>query len=335
MSKDEKNTDSLMNKNNLIPSIIVLGSNYSGSGAVFDYLAGRGDILDPLDGKELNIIHNPYGILPFISTVYDSFYPTVAAEALDKLEWILKQGGYPKRGYNCGYNLEKYIPDYQIKIQHYINNITEVRYPFRSQHFILNQPRWKCLVITLAERIFQRRYTSIQRLPVSKERFLSATSDFLFSLIQERIEKHPDAKGSILNQAGSYWCPEKSLEIFKNPRVIIVSRDPRDQFVSLKKKKGLTDVKIFVQWYLSVMKHNSDEQDHFSSNIIKIQYEDFVLNHDLEKGRLCSFLNIDPTVPSDYRSDHSARNIGKYNDALSNYEIQYIEDNLKDYICDI
>lgn len=313
--------------------IIILGSNKSGSSAVVDYLAGRGDILNPLNGQELSIIQNPYGILSFISTVYDSFYPTVAAEALDKLEWMLKQGGYP-RGYKCGYNLEKYIPDYDRKIQHYINNITEVHFPFRSQHFILNQPKWKCLAITLAERLFQRRYTPIQRFPVSKERFLFATRDFLFTLIQEDIEKNPDAKGYILNQAGSYWCPEKSLEIFQNSRVITVSRDPRDQFVELKRIKGLTDVKIFVQWYQSVMEHNSHKQGELCNDIIKIQFEDFVLNHDMEKERLCSFLDIDSNVPSDYRSDLSARNIGKYNEVLSNFEIQYIKDNLNDYIGD-
>ena len=40
-------------KNNLNNSqyIIVLGTTFSGSGAVFDYLNGRGDLYDPLFGQ--------------------------------------------------------------------------------------------------------------------------------------------------------------------------------------------------------------------------------------------------------------------------------------------
>ena len=42
----------MSNKSNLTNFIIVLGLQ-SGSGAVFDYLVGRGDILDPLNGQDI------------------------------------------------------------------------------------------------------------------------------------------------------------------------------------------------------------------------------------------------------------------------------------------
>jgi len=318
-------------------TIIILGSNYSGSSAIFDYLSGRNDILDPFRSKELFIVESPYGILPFMSTVYDAIYPPVATEALDKLEWMLNRAANPYRSYRgctCGYDLNNVIPKYQEKVQKYIESITEVHYTFRNQHFMLIKPWWKCLITSIAELFSSSNTVSQQRLPVSKERFLAATKEFLHSLSEETSQKNPDAKGMVIDQAGSYWCPEKSLEIFNNAYVIKVSRDPRDQFISFRVSTGMKDVNTFVQWYKTIWAYDSIQTDRQDPHIKRIRFEDFVRDHEREREQLCSFLEIDPTVQSSYQPELSAKRIGKYKNKnlLSTTEKKFIEDELEDYI---
>ncbi|WP_253489412.1 sulfotransferase [Methanocalculus alkaliphilus] len=321
------------NEDKLI-NIIVLGSNKSGSSAVFDYLAGRADIADPLQGQELSIMQNPYGILSFISAVYESYYPTIGAELLDKLEWMLYRAGYPRRGYTCGYGLKNIIPDYNHKVKKYINEITDIQYPFAYQHYMLNASKLRILKTIILESILKNKITTCQRIPVSKEQFITITKDFLLSLLEHRIYVSDTIRGVIINQAGSYWCPEKSLDLFHNPRLIVVSRDPRDQFAELKVKKGLTDVKTFVSWYKSIMALKSINYGctNYNTNIIYIQFEDFVLKHEQERERLCSFLGIETDVISTFQPGISAKNIGKYHRELSVAEYKYIEKHLESYI---
>jgi len=318
----------------LMKTIIILGSNYSGSSAIFDYLSGRNDILDPFKSKELFIVESPYGILPFMSTVYDAIYPPVATEALDKLEWMLNRAAYPYRGFTCGYDLNNAIPKYQEKVQKYIESITEVHYTFRNQHFMLIKPWWKCLITSIAELFSLSNNFPQQRLPVSKEQFLAATKEFLHSLSEEIIQDNPDATGMVIEQAGSYWCPEKSLEIFNNAYVIKVSRDPRDQYISFRVSTGMKDVKTFVHWYKNIMAYDSIQTDRQDPHIKRIRFEDFVRDHECEREQLCSFLKIDPTVQSSYQPERSVKRIGKYKNKnlLSTTEIKFIEDELEDYI---
>lgn len=234
-------------------SIIILGSGYSGSGAVADYVAGRDDICDPLNGREFSIIQNPYGILPFYTSVYDSFYPTVAAEALNQLEWFLKQAGVPKRASKCGFDFNRIIIDYQAKVDRYIEAVTAVDYPFRNQFFLMKHGRVRSLSREFARRYFKRSTATMQRIPVTREAFLEITREFLHTLVADSPHLNPNAAGVIFNQAGSYWCPELSGSLFQNSRVIRVSRDPRDQFAELKSKKDLRDVDVFTKWYCGVM----------------------------------------------------------------------------------
>ena len=64
-------------------NIIVLGSGYSGSGAVFDYLVGRDDCLNPLNSNEARWINDPGGVIDFLNRL-DVFYPALASDAYEE-----------------------------------------------------------------------------------------------------------------------------------------------------------------------------------------------------------------------------------------------------------
>ena len=57
----------MRNTSNSPNFIIILGTTKSGSGAVFDYLIGRGDIRDPLKGQEYHLPQNALWVNDFRS----------------------------------------------------------------------------------------------------------------------------------------------------------------------------------------------------------------------------------------------------------------------------
>ena len=75
--------------------IIVLGTTYSGSGAIYDYLSGRGDLYDPLKGIEYQLPQMPNGLMALEATAQDAFHPATAdfvlsqfLEITDKLKFV-------------------------------------------------------------------------------------------------------------------------------------------------------------------------------------------------------------------------------------------------------
>ncbi len=77
-------------KNNLNNSqyLIVLGTTFSGSGAVFDYLNGRGDLYEPLFGQEYLLPILPNGLMTLEAVSDKAFDPATTEHALIQFEDI-------------------------------------------------------------------------------------------------------------------------------------------------------------------------------------------------------------------------------------------------------
>ena len=97
--------------------IIVLGTTYSGSGAVYDYLKGRDDLFDPLKGVEYQLPHMPNGLLSLEAVSGRGFHPPTADYILSQFQIITEKLARPKHiGVTVGYsnNLPNLNP--QLKI---------------------------------------------------------------------------------------------------------------------------------------------------------------------------------------------------------------------------
>ena len=70
---------------------------------------------------------------------------------------------------------------------------------------------------------------------------------------------------------------------------------------------------------------NSEEH----SKVIKIDFENFFSDFQNESTKLCEKLNLEKSVQHNFDLDHTLKNLYKYKDNLSQYEIDYIDKNLK------
>ena len=80
--------------------IIVLGTTFSGSGAVFDYLNGRGDLYEPLCGQEYLLPILPDGLMTLEAISDKAFDPATTEHALIQFENIANKlmNYWSKRG---------------------------------------------------------------------------------------------------------------------------------------------------------------------------------------------------------------------------------------------
>ena len=69
-----------------------------------------------------------------------------------------------------------------------------------------------------------------------------------------------------------------------------------------------------------------------SSDILFIQFEDFVNNNSKIVDKLCEYVSISTNISSNYQPNLSKKNIGKYKKFLSQKELDVIESQLSKYI---
>ena len=94
--------------------IIVLGTTYSGSGAIFDYLVGRNDLHNPLEGEEYLLPILPNGFMDLEAAAGKAFVPETSEyhiikfrEISEKLSNFWSNGPKKKNLENSQKNLTK------------------------------------------------------------------------------------------------------------------------------------------------------------------------------------------------------------------------------------
>jgi hypothetical protein len=314
-------------KSNLVKYIIVLGTTYSGSGAVYDYLAGRGDLRDPLLGKEYQLPQMPNGLMSLEATTGPAFHPGTSDFVISQFQKTVKKlcrSGKPWR-YGEGYNF--LLPSFERQIEEFINEICAANFPMRLtwQRLMKSQSPIRYFINLLNYKFNLSEKVPQSRLLVCQNDFIIAAQNFHNKLFQIEIDKRP----ILLNQAGSGWNPINSTKYFLNRKIVLITRDPRDQFAELKLFKKANSVKEFINWYKEMqirLKHINNPL------VMHIRFEDFVKNNKKMVQTLCNHVSITSNILSNYKPNSSKKNIGKYTEFLDQKEINDIETNLLEYI---
>ncbi len=316
-------------KNDLImPAyIIVLGTTYSGSGAVYDYLSGRGDLHDPLKGVEYQLPHMPNGLMTIEAIAEKSFHPPTADFVLSQFQIIIDKLSKTPTIYRYGKNYEKMLPSFKIETRKFIEDITSAKLPMNLhwRQLMKSDSNVGYFVSKLKHFLRLREPTPITRILVSQEKFIKAAQNFHDRIFLKDAEDRP----VLINQGGSGWNPHESTKYYNNCKTILINRDPRDQFFEIKKYKKASSVNDFIDWYIEMQRRIKSIN---TSEILKLQFEDFVFQNKKMINVLCKHLSINKNTYSNYNADFSRENIGKYKKFLTNQEIEKIEKSLSEYI---
>lgn len=319
------------------------GYGATGSGAIFDFLREFNEIqvksdaefkytyqVDGLQDLEYHLMKqyakNASGdmaIKRFLSSVNYAYTPFVG-QAVPRKEYMELSKEYAKSLYQASW-IGMESSDYEVGFLP--KSITVLGF--------------KKFIIPWYEKVLKKTYNfwPLRRLYVAIE------PDGFYEKSIEYMEKMLVAMGFdlakpiLLNQPFEGNNPQNSFKYFKNPKAIVVDRDPRDVFLAHEKvyfgegrhmPRG--DVKAFVELYRNVRKNQKRIE---SDRIIFINFEDLVYNYEKTTQKVIDFLGVkEHSNPKKFfNPEKSIFNTQLYNKYLGyEDEIKYIEKELKEYL---
>ena len=324
-------------------SILVNWTFRSGSGAIKDYLSSRIDISSPFGDNEFRIVSDPMGL----NSLYNFCYlnpgilnPSYGVEQfknyvtkLQKYKVYISEG---KRGELYNINLLNLT-------NKFIKNITKTNY-YATPHYsrvnfsIKNKIKYS-LGLKLKKKNQEMKIANII-IPKSEKQFIEYSKNYIKNVIKYASFKKTNSNTIVLDNAVDAINPIESSKFFINPKIIIVTRDPRDVFSSMKISKAAAapnyNVRLFVNWYKHYFCNSRFKNILNDRSVLNVKFEKFINNFRYENKRLCKFLGIKENFKlrknSIFNLEISRKNIGKSKKNLSRYEINFIEKNLKNHL---
>ncbi len=316
--------------------VIIVSPGNSGGGAVHDFLLSRNDFVSPFQGEEFRLIIDPYGIENLYNSFVKDFSLNNSSEAFDQFKKYfsnistLKSSKTNKLIYGNSF--------YSLTLD-YIKKIENVSYT--------GLPQFKSVSLASLDKFlfkFKKKFFGYKnhnhsfykmRLPINDKIFLIETRKYLAKIFSANIN-FIGTKNIILDQATNFWKPEIAFKYFRNPKIIIVTRDPRSIYYSMKSRGSYAypgyDVNIFVKWYKIIMQKRSKLIKKNMDKILEVKFEKFVNNMKPEVKKINNFLKIKniPVLNFDY--EFTKKNVYKAKNGLSRYELNFIQKNLKNFL---
>jgi len=303
-------------------TIITIGTGYSGSSAIYEFLKNTNQFTDPFPDKEFSLTYDPGGLLDLEDKI-------LRAKSTNQVNLIVKQFQNNFYYYTNADNSSKPGKSFsnKLRLKHlfdeYLNKIIEFRYIGESTFMKHQQDFFSYLKSKFYEKFNLKKKNEIVSL-VDHKKFKDETYEFLFKLFFENKK----INNVILDQGGSITDISNSTKFYENPHIIITYRDPRDIFSEFKQKSAYSypkEVNIFCQWYKKLIK-NIDDQNFENAKILKINFEDFVLKHQNTVEKISKFILEDINLPKDnFNLERSKNNLLKFKNLLSDLELATIE----------
>lgn len=328
----------------------VAGFFGSGSSAVVDLLKEFKDFYEC--DAEIRFVKDPYGISQLENALVNQWELVNSAAAIADFRELCRKGCRPG-GKNpfakAGLAYKKRIsPNFMEIVDQYIDKLTDYQYQGDFYHFKFKKPyfRYASDRIRFAIEFYSKgKYRTANRnmRPLcfshpTQEQFNGATQWF-FSELFKQYNKGAEHSYILLDQAVSPNNPSVIHRYFKDSKMIIVDRDPRDTFINE------------YRWicYLD-NDYNTVEGGHRYSlrqkalrsglvedkDILYIRFEDLIINYEESKKNIANFLGIpleNHIYPKKFlKPEVSIKNIGLWKSYYNEFKnlIDTIEKELPD-----
>jgi len=340
--------------------LIIIGQGSSGSSAIVDYLKEYRGILK--FGSEFRMLKDPGGIIELEALLVGHWTHWNTSVAIKRFMELAKMHARKSR-YNflgeslqIGFNNNEICNRNFIKhTEKFIDDISFLRFPGnwfmddlgKSNIYIL----WENI-----KRNFGYKKEEFFMIHPEREKFVKATQNYLNSIIKEYNLFSSGLNNTKINQSKinflifdqAVWPQHssKALEYFKNGKIIIVHRDPRDVYLSFQgisyfpKEKFRRYVPQDPKTFSQLFKRNREIENNKLKNhesILQINFEDFVIKHSETSNLIKEFIALDDNdhlIPlTFYKKERSLKQIGKWRNCPANQlkAIQIISEMLPEY----
>lgn len=285
----------------------VCGLGFTGSGAVTDLLREYDEITYDQHFHEFSLCYYTDGLLDLKHHLCDSPIRFESSDsALYRFDNLIRSIYSGKHLHSSAHNKELYDIS-----QKYLDDITQVKWKgtwgFRlgerdGLRSFITKVLFKVRPI-IGDKPYIYFTDELMRFSIRPEEFNDKTVAYVENILNTAIKANGEYV--LLDQAFPGDHPEICFPFFKDPKAIVVDRDPRDVFLLSKYDLHADsswiptkDVQQFIYYY-SRMRECANLNN--SDRVLHVQYEELIYNYENAVREIESFLNI---------SNHSLK--GKY-----------------------
>ena len=332
------------------PKVITCTGYYNtGSSAIGDILK-EFDCVQDYGDVELRIAHEPDGLADLEYNIVENNHRHNTSNAIKRFMKLCKY-------YNGNIISKRYRAIFGEKFITYCKEYIESLIQLKCKSWWQFDQIYKGKVIYFVDVLYSRLYKKIHfwKDPtqirgtlfcknemayftyISESEFINKTQIFTSKLINECWDKKSDYL--ILDQLIPSTNTSRYIRYYRNLKVIIVDRDPRDIYLlELENPYGVvpTDVREFCLWYKIIREHKKYEKH--AKEVLCIQFEDLIYKYEQTRLNICKFVGINEKLCTDklhyFKPSVSINNTRKWLNTQYKNEIEYIEDNLSEYLYD-
>ena len=313
--------------------VILGGFANSGKGALV-YCLSEVESVYYFD-DEPRFISDPDGIMSLESALCDNWNIFQSDKAIKRFNKLIKTLCNKYRSPYFWRNTNKIFSGklYDLSME-YINELIDFSY--KGMWTGINNPIYK--IIWKLNMMFNKHIFNYNKniyVSMNSESFQKKTTKYFSNLINNAT---PDSYNYfLLNEPFSSLYPVRVLNYFKDAKLIIVHRDPRDSYCNL-----ISETSDFmpkeVDQYINLYKHmvtvsrRNEKDDH---RVLRINFEDLILKYDDTIKTVFDFLNIDESNHINkfkyFDPNVSIKNIGIWKKHNNQDEMNRIYRELKEY----
>ena len=321
--------------------IVINGFGWSGSSALVDFMREFDRACVP--EEEFRILKEPFGVIDLDRALNDSLEllnEDIAIRCFRELcaVYYRMNGRFKPFGFNMKKDFG--VNFYKIS-EKYIDELVDDWYHSHWWFITMRDSRFRIMLWAALRRLhIYDRYDhfDMSLYTKSEEEFLAITKRYIDRIFLD-LTKGMDKDIIVLDQAVPTSRPEYAKRYMRNAKVIVVDRDPRDQYIDLINNNMLIgpdirkthNVKLFVKWF---MRYHIPWRE--GVDAVRIQFEDLVLKYDETIEKVCDYAGLDlkdHTNPKKYFDPAvSARNTGLWRTYEYQEDMRKIENALPDFI---
>jgi hypothetical protein len=148
----------------------------------------------------------------------------------------------------------------------------------------------------------------------------------------------------VLDQGVSSTNIANTSKYFKNIKIIIIDRDPRDIYTNMVRSQGLLGADLvsndsaekYIKWHKGLRKMSEDNTG-TNKNVLRLYFEDLVIKSDKSINKIINFLGDDSIHHKKGKSflpSYSIKNVGIWKDYKNKSVMSKIGEELKRYCYD-
>jgi hypothetical protein len=335
----------------------VSGYGHSGKTAISEYLKDYEDVFTFPSHVEFELFRVQGGLLDLYLSIYDSWNLIRSRVRIIEFKKLIYRIGIVQNKYKLttlwnasGHGYNQYFNYKFIDISNeFIEELITVKQRSFWPYDSLSDSKLKLVLGKIRAKFFKKLILT-EIYYTDKNQFLKHTSNYIHRLFNE--VGMPNQTHVVLNNTFEPYNPTKCIEMVENSFSIIVDRDPRDIYASMinskdvfvpsfeeyknadelkKRMVGFDDINQFISRYRILKNNVIDDKN---PSVLRIRYEDFILNHDEVANKINKHIALDNLKKNQstvFNVNDSKKNVGIWKKYRNLPEIIQIEKELAEY----